>query len=86
MYQRPVVEKKKTAAAAESSGPVCLPDTQKSSSAFAHCSSSQSSYTQKAKELDTHLPSLKRRRLSECRDEGTVSMTTKYIRQIFNFV
>ncbi|XP_037628179.1 regulator of telomere elongation helicase 1 isoform X2 [Sebastes umbrosus] len=57
---RPVVEKK---AAAESCGTVCLPDTQ--SSAITSCSSSQSSHTQKAKVLDAHLPSLKRRRLNE---------------------
>ncbi|KAM9351348.1 regulator of telomere elongation helicase 1 [Symphorus nematophorus] len=57
---RPVVEKK---AAAESCGAVCLPDIQ--SSGFSSCSSSQRSHTQKAKVLDTHLPSLKRRRLNE---------------------
>ncbi|KAL7399549.1 hypothetical protein ABVT39_026292 [Epinephelus coioides] len=57
---RPMVEKK---AAAESCGTVSLPDTR--SSDFSPCSSSQSSYTQKAKVLDAHLPSLKRRRLSE---------------------
>ncbi|XP_054464874.1 LOW QUALITY PROTEIN: regulator of telomere elongation helicase 1 [Anoplopoma fimbria] len=57
---RPVVEKK---AAAESCGTVCSPETQ--SSAFPSCSSSKSSNTQKAKELDAHLPSLKRRRLNE---------------------
>ncbi|XP_035513302.1 regulator of telomere elongation helicase 1 [Morone saxatilis] len=57
---RPVVEKK---AAPESCGTVCLPHTQ--SSALTSCSSSQSSHTQKAKVLDAHLPSLKRRRLNE---------------------
>ncbi|XP_049920560.1 regulator of telomere elongation helicase 1 isoform X3 [Epinephelus moara] len=57
---RPVVEKK---AAAESCGTVSLPDTR--SSDFSPCSSSQSSHTQKAKVLDAHLPSLKRRRLNE---------------------
>ncbi|XP_031733432.1 regulator of telomere elongation helicase 1 isoform X4 [Anarrhichthys ocellatus] len=57
---RPVVEKK---AAAQSCGTVCSPDTR--SSAFPSGSSSQSAHTQKAKELDAHLPSLKRRRLNE---------------------
>ncbi|XP_068589744.1 regulator of telomere elongation helicase 1 isoform X2 [Cebidichthys violaceus] len=57
---RPVVEKK---AAAQSCRTVCSPDTQ--SSAFPSGSSSQSTHTQKAKELDAHLPSLKRRRLNE---------------------
>ncbi|XP_033485941.1 regulator of telomere elongation helicase 1 isoform X1 [Epinephelus lanceolatus] len=57
---RPVVEKK---AAAESCGTVSLPDTR--SSDFSPRSSSQSSHTQKAKVLDAHLPSLKRRRLNE---------------------
>ncbi|XP_038577509.1 regulator of telomere elongation helicase 1 isoform X2 [Micropterus salmoides] len=54
---RPVVEKK---AAAESCGTVWSSDTQ--SSRF---TSSHSSHTQKAKALDAHLPSLKRRRLNE---------------------
>ncbi|KAK9515874.1 hypothetical protein VZT92_026476 [Zoarces viviparus] len=57
---RPVVAKK---AAVQSCGTVCSPDTR--SSAFPPGSSSQSAHTQKAKELDTHLPSLKRRRLNE---------------------
>ncbi|XP_034392939.1 regulator of telomere elongation helicase 1 isoform X3 [Cyclopterus lumpus] len=57
---RPVVGKK---AAAQCSGTGCSPDT--SSSGFPSCSSSQSSHTQKAKKLDAHLPSLKRRRLDE---------------------
>ncbi|XP_051281967.1 regulator of telomere elongation helicase 1 isoform X3 [Dicentrarchus labrax] len=57
---RPVVEKK---AAPESCRTVCLPHTQ--SSSLTSCSSSQSSHTQKAKMLDAHLPSLKRRRLNE---------------------
>ncbi|KAM6928950.1 regulator of telomere elongation helicase 1 isoform 3-T3 [Lycodopsis pacificus] len=57
---RPLVEKK---AAAQSCGTVCSPDTR--SSAFPSGSSSQSAHTQKAKELDAHLPSLKRRRLNE---------------------
>ncbi|XP_040890417.1 regulator of telomere elongation helicase 1-like [Toxotes jaculatrix] len=56
----PVVEKK---TAAESCGAVCLPDTQPSG--FPSCSHSQSPHTQKAKALDAHLPSLKRRRLNE---------------------
>ncbi|XP_026187920.1 regulator of telomere elongation helicase 1 isoform X2 [Mastacembelus armatus] len=53
---RPMLEKK---AAAESSGP----DFQSSGSTF--CSSSPRFHTQKAKVLDAHLPSLKRRRLNE---------------------
>ncbi|XP_042348156.1 regulator of telomere elongation helicase 1 isoform X2 [Plectropomus leopardus] len=57
---RPVVEKK---SAAESCGTLCAPDSQ--SSDFTPCSSSQSSHTQKAKVLDAHMPSLKRRRLNE---------------------
>ncbi|KAF3696430.1 Regulator of telomere elongation helicase 1 [Channa argus] len=57
---RPVIEKK---AAAESSGTVCLPDAQSSSSTF--LSSSQSCFAPKAKALDAHLPSLKRRKLNE---------------------
>ncbi|TKS77856.1 Regulator of telomere elongation helicase 1 [Collichthys lucidus] len=57
---RPVVEKR---AAAESCGTVCLPDTQ--ASGFTSCLSYQSSHTQKAKALDAHLPSLKRRKLNE---------------------
>ncbi|XP_070766663.1 regulator of telomere elongation helicase 1 [Enoplosus armatus] len=58
---RPVVEKK---AAAECCGTVCSPDTQPSgfTSSF---QSTQSSRTQKAKVLDAHLPSLKRRRLND---------------------
>uniref|UniRef100_A0A7N8YBW0 Regulator of telomere elongation helicase 1 n=1 Tax=Mastacembelus armatus TaxID=205130 RepID=A0A7N8YBW0_9TELE len=58
---RPMLEKK---AAAESSGP----DFQSSGSTF--CSSSPRFHTQKAKVLDAHLPSLKRRRLSEYESEG----------------
>uniref|UniRef100_A0A3B4ESJ1 Regulator of telomere elongation helicase 1 n=1 Tax=Pundamilia nyererei TaxID=303518 RepID=A0A3B4ESJ1_9CICH len=57
---RPVVEKK---APADSCAAVCSSDTQ--SSSFTSCSSSQTSHTQKAKVLDTCLPSLKRRRLDE---------------------
>uniref|UniRef100_A0A3B4Y0Q6 Regulator of telomere elongation helicase 1 n=1 Tax=Seriola lalandi dorsalis TaxID=1841481 RepID=A0A3B4Y0Q6_SERLL len=57
---RPVVEKK---TAAESSGATTLPDSQ--SSSFTSCSTSQRSSAQKAKVLDAHLPSLKRRRLNE---------------------
>uniref|UniRef100_A0A3Q3CXN1 Regulator of telomere elongation helicase 1 n=1 Tax=Haplochromis burtoni TaxID=8153 RepID=A0A3Q3CXN1_HAPBU len=57
---RPVVEKK---APADSCATVCSSDTQ--SSSFTSCSSSQTSHTQKAKVLDTCLPSLKRRRLNE---------------------
>ncbi|XP_040918142.1 regulator of telomere elongation helicase 1-like [Toxotes jaculatrix] len=56
---RPMVEKK---TAAESCGAVCLLNTQPSG--FPSHSSSQSSHTQKAKALDAHLPSLKRRRLN----------------------
>uniref|UniRef100_A0A7N9AMY3 Regulator of telomere elongation helicase 1 n=1 Tax=Mastacembelus armatus TaxID=205130 RepID=A0A7N9AMY3_9TELE len=48
----------------ESSGP----DFQSSGSTF--CSSSPRFHTQKAKVLDAHLPSLKRRRLSEYESEG----------------
>lgn len=57
---------------AESCDTLSLPDTR--SSGFASCSYSQSSNTQKAKVLDTHLPSLKRRRLSKQRDKGTNCM------------
>ncbi|KAM8863625.1 regulator of telomere elongation helicase 1 isoform 2-T2 [Spinachia spinachia] len=57
---RPVVEKK---SAAQSHGTVCSADTP--SPAYPSCSSSQSSNTPKAKQLDAHLPSLKRRRLDE---------------------
>uniref|UniRef100_A0A4W6E8K8 Regulator of telomere elongation helicase 1 n=1 Tax=Lates calcarifer TaxID=8187 RepID=A0A4W6E8K8_LATCA len=57
---------------------LCFPDRQ--SSGFTSSSFSQSSHTQKAKVLDTHLPSLKRRRLS---DEaiGMTSICTEYERQ-----
>ncbi|XP_028265635.1 regulator of telomere elongation helicase 1 isoform X2 [Parambassis ranga] len=58
---RPVVEKK---APAESCGSVSSPDT--TSSSLISCSPSQSTHTKKTKVLDTHLPSLKRRRLNEC--------------------
>ncbi|CAB1417634.1 unnamed protein product [Pleuronectes platessa] len=57
---RPVVEKKTAAGKCSTE---CLSDTQ--SSGFTSCASTQSSHTQKAKELDSHLPSLKRRRLNE---------------------
>lgn len=57
-------------AAAESCGSVCLPDT--TSSSLISCSPSQSTHTKKTKVLDTHLPSLKRRRLSKCEDTGNV--------------
>ncbi|XP_023134793.2 regulator of telomere elongation helicase 1 isoform X2 [Amphiprion ocellaris] len=57
---RPMVEKK---VAPESCGTACLPDTQSSGSTS--CSSYQGSSAQKAKVLDAHLPSLKRRRLNE---------------------
>lgn len=67
MFQRPVVEKK---AAAESCGTLCLPGAQ--SPGFTTWSSSQTSYTKKAKVLDPHLPSLKKRKLSECKDKGSV--------------
>uniref|UniRef100_A0A3Q1CTR9 Regulator of telomere elongation helicase 1 n=1 Tax=Amphiprion ocellaris TaxID=80972 RepID=A0A3Q1CTR9_AMPOC len=46
----------------KSCGTACLPDTQSSGSTS--CSSYQGSSAQKAKVLDAHLPSLKRRRLS----------------------
>ncbi|KAG7224300.1 hypothetical protein INR49_000543 [Caranx melampygus] len=72
---RPVVEKK---AAAESCETVCLPDSV-GSSGFASCSSSQSSVTQKAKVLDAHLPSLKRRRLNEpSRASGMARICIEY--------
>ncbi|XP_031167538.1 regulator of telomere elongation helicase 1 isoform X3 [Sander lucioperca] len=58
---RPVVEKK---SAAESCETESLPDTLQSP-CYTSCSSSQSSHTQKAKVLDAHLPSLKRRKLNE---------------------
>uniref|UniRef100_A0A4W6E8L3 Regulator of telomere elongation helicase 1 n=1 Tax=Lates calcarifer TaxID=8187 RepID=A0A4W6E8L3_LATCA len=67
---RPVVEK---TTAAGSCGTVCFPDRQ--SSGFTSSSFSQSSHTQKAKVLDTHLPSLKRRRLSEYEYTARVYMT-----------
>ncbi|XP_059189945.1 regulator of telomere elongation helicase 1 [Centropristis striata] len=57
---RPFVEKE---AAAETCEKKCLPDTQPSD--FTSCPPSQSSNTKKAKVLDAHLPSLKRRRLNE---------------------
>ncbi|KAL6120230.1 rtel1 [Pungitius sinensis] len=57
---RPVAEKTSAARRQET---VCSPDPP--SPAFPSCSSSQSSCTQKAKQLDAHLPSLKRRRLNE---------------------
>ncbi|XP_076596702.1 regulator of telomere elongation helicase 1 isoform X1 [Chaetodon auriga] len=56
--KRPMVAKM---SAAETCGTVCLPNTQ----SFPSCSSSQSSHTKKAKVLEAHLPSLKRRRLNE---------------------
>uniref|UniRef100_A0A7N6C434 Regulator of telomere elongation helicase 1 n=1 Tax=Anabas testudineus TaxID=64144 RepID=A0A7N6C434_ANATE len=49
----------KMSATAESRGTVCFPDTP--SSGFTSYSSSQSSNAQKAKMLDAHIPSLKRR-------------------------
>ncbi|XP_039656402.1 regulator of telomere elongation helicase 1 [Perca fluviatilis] len=58
---RPVVEKK---SAAESCETESLPNTLQSPG-FTSCSSSQSSHPQKAKVLDAHLPSLKRRKLNE---------------------
>ncbi|XP_040049052.2 regulator of telomere elongation helicase 1 isoform X2 [Gasterosteus aculeatus] len=57
---RPVAEKK---SAARSHEAACSPDTP--SPAAPSCSSSQRTNTQKAKQLDAHLPSLKRRRLHE---------------------
>ncbi|AWP09173.1 putative regulator of telomere elongation helicase 1 [Scophthalmus maximus] len=59
---RPVVEKKKTAAT-ESCGTLSSPGPQ--SSGVTSSVSSQSSHPQKAKVLDSHLPSMKRRRLNE---------------------
>uniref|UniRef100_A0A8D2ZMX8 Regulator of telomere elongation helicase 1 n=1 Tax=Scophthalmus maximus TaxID=52904 RepID=A0A8D2ZMX8_SCOMX len=59
---RPVVEKKKTAAT-ESCGTLSSPGPQ--SSGVTSSVSSQSSHPQKAKVLDSHLPSMKRRRLSD---------------------
>ncbi|XP_050926955.1 regulator of telomere elongation helicase 1 isoform X2 [Lates calcarifer] len=74
---RPVVEK---TTAAGSCGTVCFPDRQ--SSGFTSSSFSQSSHTQKAKVLDTHLPSLKRRRLNEHSEAiGMTSICTEYERQ-----
>ncbi|XP_020485971.1 regulator of telomere elongation helicase 1 isoform X2 [Labrus bergylta] len=57
---RPFVEKK--APAEQSGGTAWEPAPQ--SSGFTSCSASQSSNAQKAKALDAHLPSLKRRRLN----------------------
>lgn len=59
---RPVVMKKATSAA-ESSPTPSSPNPP--SSSFTSCSSGMSSHTQKAKVLDTHLPSLKRRRFDD---------------------
>lgn len=56
MYQRPVVKK----TAAEN---CALPETQLSGITYG--SLSPSSHIHKAKVLDTHFPSMKRRRLSE---------------------
>ncbi|XP_030590571.1 regulator of telomere elongation helicase 1 isoform X2 [Archocentrus centrarchus] len=71
---RPVVEKK---APAETCRTVCSPDTQSSSSTS--CYSSHSSPTQKAKVLDAHLPSLKRRRLNENNGaKGMVNICIEY--------
>lgn len=61
----------KTSSAAESCGAVCSSDTP--SSSFSSFSSSHISKAQKAKLLDAHIPSLKRRRLGECDYEGRVS-------------
>uniref|UniRef100_A0A3Q0RHP5 Regulator of telomere elongation helicase 1 n=1 Tax=Amphilophus citrinellus TaxID=61819 RepID=A0A3Q0RHP5_AMPCI len=76
---RPVVEKK---APAETCRTVCLPDTQSSSSTS--CSSSHSSPTQKAKVLDAHLPSLKRRRLSEYANNESVVVSSKIFHLIYS--
>ncbi|XP_029912387.1 regulator of telomere elongation helicase 1 isoform X2 [Myripristis murdjan] len=59
---RPMVEKKAEAAAGSSST-VCSSESQLSS--FTSGTPSHSSHTQKAKVLDAHIPSLKRRRLNE---------------------
>uniref|UniRef100_A0A665WG27 Regulator of telomere elongation helicase 1 n=1 Tax=Echeneis naucrates TaxID=173247 RepID=A0A665WG27_ECHNA len=47
------------------------------SSGFTHCSSTQRSSTQQAKMLDTHLPSLKRRRLSEYESKGRFAIESQ---------
>ncbi|XP_044068758.1 LOW QUALITY PROTEIN: regulator of telomere elongation helicase 1 [Siniperca chuatsi] len=78
---RPVVEKK---AAAESCGTACPSDTR--SSGFTSCSSSQSSQSprpQKARVLDAHLPSLKRRRLDEhAGANGMARICIEYEREV----
>ncbi|XP_041801882.1 regulator of telomere elongation helicase 1 isoform X2 [Chelmon rostratus] len=67
---RPVVEKK-------SAAETCGTDTQ--SSVLTTCSSSQSSHTKKAKVLEAHLPSLKRRRLNEpTGDHGMARICFEY--------
>ncbi|XP_011619108.1 regulator of telomere elongation helicase 1 [Takifugu rubripes] len=70
-YHRPAVEQ---TAAAESCGAVCPPDAR--STGFTSDSFSQGSHIHKATALDTHLPSLKRKRLTE--DTGVNGMTTVY--------
>uniref|UniRef100_A0A3Q4BVD7 Regulator of telomere elongation helicase 1 n=1 Tax=Mola mola TaxID=94237 RepID=A0A3Q4BVD7_MOLML len=69
---RPMVAKP---SAAESCETACLPDTQ----SFAFTSLSQSSNIHKAKVLDAHLPSLKRRRINEHAEvNGMARMCTEY--------
>ncbi|XP_078480324.1 regulator of telomere elongation helicase 1 [Lampetra planeri] len=66
---RPVAVK---TAPPHSSSPVCSPEPP--APAFPSSSSSRSSCTQKAKMLDAHIPSLKRRRLSEWTQSGANGM------------
>ncbi|KAF7658691.1 hypothetical protein LDENG_00009250, partial [Lucifuga dentata] len=70
---RPIVEK----SAAESFSTLCPPETP--SSSFTSCSTSQSLHSQKAKILDSHIPSLKRRRLDErAGGSGMAGICTEY--------
>uniref|UniRef100_A0AAQ5YQ22 Regulator of telomere elongation helicase 1 n=1 Tax=Amphiprion ocellaris TaxID=80972 RepID=A0AAQ5YQ22_AMPOC len=66
--------------APESCGTACLPDTQSSGSTS--CSSYQGSSAQKAKVLDAHLPSLKRRRLSAYEDKETVYFSLSLLKKL----
>ncbi|XP_074538180.1 regulator of telomere elongation helicase 1 [Halichoeres trimaculatus] len=75
---RPYVEKKKKAAPAESCGTSWEENTQSSSSAS--FSASQRSNAQKAKVLDAHLPSLKRRRLNE--QAGVAGICIEYEQEV----
>ncbi|XP_072224081.1 regulator of telomere elongation helicase 1 [Leuresthes tenuis] len=74
---RPVVLK---TAAADSCATACSPNAEASSATC--CSSSQSSHTQKAKVLDAHLPSLKRKRLNEHRDNGIAQICIDYEHEV----